>query len=75
MSRSARLVIVVDIADGDVIALGVEQRDAAVAAHPAAHAGTAVPRPLLRHPKAHAVRAAVARIITAAREITACTPS
>lgn len=67
MSRSALLCILVEIRDGDVIALRVDQRDPAVAAHPAAGGD---PLPLLRFPKANVLRAAVAELVTAARRET-----
>lgn len=73
--RSARLVILVDITDGDVVALAVERRDPAVQAHPAAGSDAPTPRPILRFPKAHRVRAAVAELVLAARlETHPCTP-
>ncbi len=74
MSRSALVIIAVEIRDGDVVGVTADQRDPAVVALLNAQgAGITTPRPILRYPKAHALRAAVAHLITAARESTQCT--
>lgn len=65
--KRTRMVVVVDLIDGEIEGMSAEFRDPAVADHPAA--GTP-PARTLRFPKANALRAAVAQLITAAREET-----
>jgi len=73
---STLLLLAVEIRDGEVVGLSADERDPTVAAHPAAMLAPSAPRPLLRFPKANVLRAAVARLVTAAREDTRpCTPS
>lgn len=72
MSRT-RLVVVVDINGGEIESFSADFRDPLVMDHPAASGHRAASR--LRFPKAHALRAAIAQLVTAARqESTPCIP-